>query len=135
MKRKLNADILSYSKGLRNGDKITFGFETLSVIETPGHSIDSICLRSHKNLFTGDTLFVGDSGMTLLKGSNRKDLGVSIRKLIRLFPGDTIVWPGHNYGLFPRTTLEKEQTENKNSEEYALNSVAFSSFVDLNLRK
>lgn len=125
LKKKLGAEILNYTYGLREGDQITFGRESLSVIETPGHSLDGICLHGNNHLFTGDTLFVGDSGMTIFKDSCREDLGESLRKLIIFFSPDTVVWPGHNYGNWHSTTLEKEQKENKNSREYALDSVSF----------
>jgi hydroxyacylglutathione hydrolase len=44
---------------------------TFDVFHTPGHTPGGICLHAQGNLFTGDTLFVGDSGRTDLAGGDR----------------------------------------------------------------
>ena len=44
---------------VKDGDVITVGEVSLSVIHTPGHSPGGICLYSKGVVFTGDTLFVG----------------------------------------------------------------------------
>ena len=56
----------------------------IQIIHTPGHTPGGICLYAENNLFTGDTLFVGDSGRTDLPGGDRPTLGASIRKLMKL---------------------------------------------------
>lgn len=124
-KRKTGAGIVSYESGLREGDDVVIGETKLKVIETPGHTADGICLYNSKNLFTGDTLFVGDSGATVSRDSDRPQLGASLRKLIELCPPDTVVWPGHDLGKTKTTTLAREQQENCNSEEYRLQSVSY----------
>jgi len=106
------ADVrLADEKTLRLGD-ITF-----DVIHTPGHTPGGICLHAQGNLFTGDTLFVGDSGRTDLTGGDRPTLGASIRRLMEL-PEDTVVWPGHDYGPTPSSTLGWEKRHNVNAREY-----------------
>lgn len=87
------------------------------VIHTPGHTPGGICLYAQGNLFTGDTLFVGDSGRTDLPGSHRPTLGASIRRLMQL-PDETVVWPGHNYGPTPSSTIGWEKRHNVNAREY-----------------
>lgn len=124
-RRKTGAPVISYATGLRQDDIIEIGETQLKVIETPGHTADGICLYSERNLFTGDTLFVGDSGATVSSDSDRPQLGASLRKLIETCPPDTVVWPGHDLGNTKTTTLEREQRENVNSEEYGLKSVKF----------
>ena len=90
---------------------------TFQIIHTPGHTPGGICLYAERQLFTGDTLFVGDSGRTDLAGGHRPTLGASIRKLMQL-PDDTIVWPGHDYGPTPHSTIAWEKQHNVNAEEY-----------------
>ncbi len=87
------------------------------IFHTPGHTPGGICLYAGGNLFTGDTLFVGDSGRTDLPGSDRAALGRSIRSLMEL-PEETIVWPGHDYGPTPSSTLGWEKRNNVNAREY-----------------
>jgi glyoxylase-like metal-dependent hydrolase (beta-lactamase superfamily II) len=106
------ADVrLTDEKTLRLGD-ITF-----DVFHTPGHTPGGICLHAQGNLFTGDTLFVGDSGRTDLPGGHRPTLGASIRRLMAL-PEDTVVWPGHDYGPTPSSTIGWEKRHNVNAREY-----------------
>ncbi len=103
--------LLSSEKTLGLGDIV------FDVIHTPGHTPGGICLHAQGNLFTGDTLFVGDSGRTDLAGGDRSALGKSIRRLMEL-PEDTIVWPGHDYGPTPSSTLGWEKRNNVNAIEY-----------------
>ena len=106
------ADIrLSDEKTLQLGE-ITF-----DIIQTPGHTPGGICLHAEGNLFTGDTLFVGDSGRTDLPGGDRPTLGASLRRLMEL-PDDTVVWPGHDFGPTPSSTLGWEKRHNVNAREY-----------------
>ncbi len=88
-----------------------------TIFHTPGHTPGGICLYADGNLFTGDTLFVGDSGRTDLPGGDRQALGRSIRGLMEL-PDDTVVWPGHDYGPTPSSTLGWEKRNNVNAREY-----------------
>lgn len=93
------------------------GALNLRVLHTPGHTPGGICLYADGHLFTGDTLFVGDSGRTDLPGGHRPTLAASIRRLMEL-PDDTIVWPGHDYGPTPSSTLAWEKRHNVNAREY-----------------
>ncbi|MFC1884394.1 MBL fold metallo-hydrolase [Thermodesulfobacteriota bacterium] len=97
---------------LRDGDIIKIGKESLKVIHTPGHSRGGICLYADGNVFTGDTLFVGAVGRTDLSGGSAEILLQSIREKIYSLPDDTIVWPGHDYGQFPSSTVERERKTN-----------------------
>jgi hydroxyacylglutathione hydrolase len=96
---------------------LNIGEIVFKVIHTPGHTPGGICLYAEGNLFTGDTLFVGDSGRTDLAGGHRPTLGASIRRLMQL-PDDTIVWPGHDYGPTPTSTIHWEKRHNVNAKEY-----------------
>jgi len=94
-----------------DGDVIQIGQTSLKVIHTPGHTPGSICLYGEGNLFTGDTLFVGAVGRTDLKGGSFETLLDSLRKVLSL-PPDTRVWPGHDYGDAPVSTLARERKTN-----------------------
>jgi glyoxylase-like metal-dependent hydrolase (beta-lactamase superfamily II) len=90
---------------------------TFRVLHTPGHTPGGICLYAQENLFTGDTLFVGDSGRTDLPGGHRPTLAASIRRLMQL-PDSTVIWPGHDYGPTPSSTIAWEKRHNINAREY-----------------
>lgn len=101
------ADIL-----VHNGDVLKVGKIELKILHTPGHSPGSICLYGDGNLFTGDTLFVGAVGRTDLPGSSLEQLLKSIETKILPLPDNTIIWPGHDYGDTPTSTIAKEKETN-----------------------
>jgi glyoxylase-like metal-dependent hydrolase (beta-lactamase superfamily II) len=98
-------------------DELQVGEIRFKVFHTPGHTPGGICLYAEGHLFTGDTLFVGDSGRTDLAGGHRPTLAASIRRLMTL-PEDTVVWPGHDYGPTPSSTIGWEKRHNVNAKEY-----------------
>jgi len=98
---------------VKDGDTISVGNITLSVIHTPGHSPGSVCLYNGKShLITGDTLFVGGVGRTDLPGGSMKTMMTSIRQRIMTLPDDTVILPGHNYGPAPTSTIADERENN-----------------------
>lgn len=101
------ADVL-----LNDGDIIPFGHSELTVLHTPGHSPGGICLSVENNLFTGDTLFVGAVGRTDLPGGSLETMLKSIKEKILSLPDDTIIWPGHDYGGSPTSTIAQEKKHN-----------------------
>jgi glyoxylase-like metal-dependent hydrolase (beta-lactamase superfamily II) len=102
---------------LKDESFLMLGDIRCDIIHTPGHTPGGITLHARGNLFTGDTLFVGDSGRTDLPGGDRSTLGASIRRLMA-FPDETVVWPGHNYGPAPNSTIGWEKRHNVNAKEY-----------------
>lgn len=94
------------------GDNVTIGDISLSVIHTPGHSPGGICLLGDGNLFTGDTLFVGAVGRTDLPGASMVQFMTSIKEKILSLPDETVVWPGHDYGERPSSTIGIEKDTN-----------------------
>ncbi|HEU5488784.1 MAG TPA: hydroxyacylglutathione hydrolase family protein [Candidatus Nitrosotalea sp.] len=97
---------------LSDGEKITFGKSELTVIHTPGHSKDSICLVGDGKIFSGDTLFVGNCGRIDLPGGSAKELYHSLFDTIYKLDDDLMLYPGHNYGNSPNSTIGKEKKTN-----------------------
>lgn len=97
---------------VQDGDRIVVGDVSLEVIHTPGHSPGGICLYGDGQLFSGDTLFVGAIGRTDLPGSSHEQFMKSIKERLLSLPGETIVWPGHDYGVRPSSTIEIEMKTN-----------------------
>ena len=79
----------------------------IKIIHTPGHYYDSVCFLVENVIFTGDNLFIGRTGRTLSKGSNISDLYNSVYKKLLNLPGNTIIYPGHNYGSKPTMTISE----------------------------
>jgi glyoxylase-like metal-dependent hydrolase (beta-lactamase superfamily II) len=97
---------------LKDGDVLEVGTLKIEVIHTPGHTPGSVCYLVGENLFTGDTLFVGAAGRTDLIGGSLNTLIKSIEKRLIVLPKQTIVWPGHDYGERPSSTIGREMEEN-----------------------
>jgi hydroxyacylglutathione hydrolase len=97
---------------LEDNDIIKVGNIDLRVLHTPGHTPGSICIYTSGHVFTGDTLFVGAVGRTDLPGGSMIQLIDSIHTKIYSLPPDTIVWPGHDYGESPSSTVANEKQTN-----------------------
>jgi len=119
LKQRFHAKIVAYKQSnvkkdisVDDGDTIHLGKVSIRVIHTPGHTPDSICLLADGKLLTGDTLFVGECGRTDLPGGNPADMYRSLfDKLIKL-DDDVEVYPGHDYGPNPKSTIGKEKETN-----------------------
>lgn len=94
------------------GDKIRFGNSELSVVHTPGHSKDSICLVGDGVVFTGDTLFVGNCGRVDLPGGSAKELYHSLFDVVCKMDDNLTIYPGHNYGNSVTSTVGLEKKTN-----------------------
>jgi hydroxyacylglutathione hydrolase len=101
------ADIL-----VSDGQRIQVGNVALQVIHTPGHTPGGMCLYVDGMVFTGDTLFVGSIGRTDFPGGSYEELERSVRSKLYALPGNTVVFPGHNYGMQPNSTIEHERQTN-----------------------
>lgn len=99
-------------KFVKNGDTVTIGKLSFSVLHTPGHSPGGICLYGNGILITGDTLFEGSVGRTDFYGGDMEKLKASFKRLMSL-PNETRVLPGHG----GETTIGREKMENMFSDE------------------
>lgn len=91
------------------GDEFFVGNIKIKVLETPGHSLGSVCyiLPDEKVIFSGDTLFYHSVGRIDFPTSAPSKMLKSLLKLVNL-EGDYIVYPGHGRS----TTLDEERNNN-----------------------
>lgn len=75
------------------------GSLSFEVIFTPGHTPACTTLKFDDNIFTGDALFMPDSGTGRcdFPGGSATDLYHSIHEKLYSLPDDTKVWVGHDY--------------------------------------
>lgn len=90
------------------GDTITLGNLSFTVIETPGHTPGGLCLYGEGVVFSGDTLFRYSVGRTDLYGGSSRTLISSINNKLMSLPDDTVVLPGHG----PESTIGEERRGN-----------------------
>jgi hydroxyacylglutathione hydrolase len=96
---------------VEDGAVFMLGGLEVRVIHTPGHTPDSICLYAGDAVFTGDTLFAGKTGGTCTDEQARQEYDSLHRKLMVL-PPETRVFPGHDYGAVPVSSIGRELTSN-----------------------
>ncbi len=108
-----------------DGDTLPLGAMTLTFIHTPGHTDDSICVLAGKKLVTGDTLFVGKVGGTDY-GSDALKEYESLHDRLMTLDDDVEIYPGHNYGVKPSSTIGHERRTNP----FLLRN-SFDSFLEL----
>ncbi len=101
-------------RAMGDGDELSLGDVRLQVLETPGHSPESISILVHDPGFsdsspyavlTGDTLFIGDVGRPDLRASlgwTAQELGSllfdSLHQKLAPLPDQTLVYPAHGAG-------------------------------------
>lgn len=98
----VNADIL-----LDDGDKITFCDVTLTVMNTPGHTVGGVCYVCGDVIFSGDTLFKDSMGRVDFPTGDVVSMAKTLCKLADL-EGDYTVCSGHG----DITTLQNEREHN-----------------------
>ena len=63
-------------------------------------------------MVAGDTLFVNGCGRCDFVGGDPELMYESLRNLTGKLPGNTVLYPGHNYGRTPTSTLDEELASN-----------------------
>ena len=94
-----------------DGDSIKVGDILLTVLHTPGHTRDSMCLVAHDRVFTGDTLLIGGTGRTDLPSGSPEQLHASLFDKLLKLPPETGVYPAHEYMGRETTTIGAEIAE------------------------
>ncbi|MBE44614.1 MAG: Zn-dependent hydrolase [Thaumarchaeota archaeon] len=97
---------------VNDNDVIKLGNLNIKVIYTPGHSKDGICLFVENKLFCGDTLFVGSCGRIDLPGGSTSELYDSLFDILIKLDDDIEIYPGHDYGNKPVSTIGDEKKNN-----------------------
>ena len=90
------------------GDIIALGETPIEILHTPGHTPGSACYHLGDKVITGDTLFVFGCGRCDLQGGNPEQMYHTLRHLSTDLPRSTVIYPGHNYGITPVSTLEEQ---------------------------
>ena len=119
-KKLTGAEIAAYKDSdispdvpLEDGQELSIGSTTLRFLFVPGHCPDHLLIHipDQKIAVTGDLLFVGKIG-----GTSTDDLArieyESLERALHALPDDTTIWPGHDYGCRPSSTIALEKANN-----------------------
>jgi hydroxyacylglutathione hydrolase len=95
------------------GDILKVGTIPIQFVHTPGHTEGSTCfLVGGDRLVAGDTLFVGSCGRVDLPGSDPEEMYRSLTQRLAKLPDDVTLYPGHDYGDAPTSTLGAQRRTN-----------------------
>jgi glyoxylase-like metal-dependent hydrolase (beta-lactamase superfamily II) len=99
--------------GIADGDELAVGSLRLRCLHVPGHCEDHLVLYepAWRLLITGDLLFVGKVGGTRSDEDARTEWS-SLQRVLQRVPDDATVWPGHDYGARPSSTVGLERATN-----------------------
>jgi glyoxylase-like metal-dependent hydrolase (beta-lactamase superfamily II) len=98
---------------LDDGQVLSLGSLSLETIHVPGHCDDHILiyLAEQRIAMTGDHLFVGKIGGTGTEAAARTQY-VSLQKMLDRLPDDVTIWPGHDVGCRPSSSIALEKLTN-----------------------
>src|SRR5260370_15674487 len=132
---------------VKDGDEIEFGGCRLRFLQTPGHTLESICVLMNDRgeperpaaVFTGDTLFVGDVGRPDLSPTHTPQqlaaiMSRSIHEKLLTLPDDTEIFPAHGAGSLCGRQMSSESSSTigkQHQSNYALLARTSEEFVHL----
>ena len=117
------------------GEVIEVGPLRIRALHTPGHTPGSTCyaLDAHGSepgaLFAGDTVFVNACGRCDFAGGDPEQMFESLKRISQL-PGDVRLYPGHDYGDVPVSSIAREREHNP----YFSRLGSLAEFVGLRMR-
>lgn len=103
------------------GDVLELGRVRARCVHAPGHTPGSTCYLvwdeaaatgTPAGLLSGDVLFVGACGRVDLPGSDPEQMYRTLHERLATLPPDTVLYPGHDYGPRPTSTLADERRTN-----------------------
>ena len=132
---------------VKDGDSIQFGNCRFDFMQTPGHTLESVCIvmtdlgapGRPRAVFTGDTLFVGDVGRPDLSGNHTPQelaamLYTSLHEKLLTLPDDTEIFPAHGAGSLCGRQMSTERSSTIGKEKrtnYALQARTCDEFIRL----
>jgi hydroxyacylglutathione hydrolase len=133
---------------VKDGDSLEFGRCRFQFLQTPGHTLESVCIvltdldqtpQQPRAVFTGDTLFVGDVGRPdLAPGHTPQELAAllyrSLHEKLLTLPDDVEIFPAHGAGSLCGRQLGSERSSTIGKERrfnYALQAKSADEFVHL----
>lgn len=96
-----------------SGDRVLAGEVEVECLHTPGHTAGSQCFRCKNALIAGDTLFLQGCGRLDLPGSDVDEMWRTLNDRLATLSGDTILYPGHDYGAKPSAPMEEVRATNQ----------------------
>lgn len=97
---------------VQGGDELKVGNLLIQVLYTPGHTAGDVSYLVDDRVFTGDALLIGGCGRTDFQEGSADRLYDSIHQQLFSLPGQTLVFPGHDYKGRTVSTIAEERQSN-----------------------
>ncbi len=108
---KLAPELQKEVTAVKAGETVDVGPLRMAAMHTPGHTPGSTCWHAQEALFAGDTVFVNACGRCDLAGGDPEQMFQSLRRVSEL-PDDVRLYPGHDYGDVPVSSIAREKQNN-----------------------
>ena len=99
-------------RSAREGDRFRLGALAIGVLETPGHTDDSLSFVVEDRVFSGDALLIRGTGRADFQNGDAGALYDSITEKLFRLPVGTRVYPGHDYRGHTESSIGEEQLHN-----------------------
>ncbi|HLX36340.1 MAG TPA: rhodanese-like domain-containing protein [Candidatus Binataceae bacterium] len=132
---------------VKDGDSVRFGNARMDFLQTPGHTVESVCIvltdlaqpEQPRAVFTGDTLFVGDVGRPDLSANHTPQqlaglLYHSLHDKLLKLPDETEIFPAHGAGSLCGRQMSSERSSTIGKQKqtnYALQAKSEDEFIHL----
>jgi glyoxylase-like metal-dependent hydrolase (beta-lactamase superfamily II)/rhodanese-related sulfurtransferase len=119
LKKEFNVPVIMHEKAIsevatqkvKDADELVIGTSKLKVIYSPGHTDDTINLYAEGKVFTADVLLIGSVGRVDFQNGSAESMFDTLQKL-KVLPGQTQVFPGHDYHERKNSTIALEKINN-----------------------
>jgi sulfur dioxygenase len=98
---------------VKQGDHFSVGGIDVAVLETPGHTPESVSFLFDRRVLTGDALMIGTCGRTDFQGGDPGTLFDSVHAQLFTLPDETLVFPAHDYHGRTQSTIGHEKRHNE----------------------
>ena len=98
--------------GIVDGVPLDVGSLRLEPIHTPGHTDSHFSYRVGERVLTGDALLIDGCGRTDFQNGDAATLFRSVRERLFTLPGETLVYPGHDYNQRHVSSIAQERERN-----------------------
>ena len=109
-------DVTCATEGFEDNKTLCIGSYDITILKTPGHTDDSYSFYvedgPNKYLFSGDALLIRGTGRTDFQNGDPYKLYDSLHNKLLKLDSDTIVFPGHDYKGWTRSTIGEEKAHN-----------------------
>jgi sulfur dioxygenase len=98
--------------GIEEGVLFKVGSIELQPLHTPGHTAGHFAYRANERLFSGDALLIEGCGRTDFQNGDADALYSSVTRKLFALPGDTLVYPAHDYEGRRVSSIAQEKRRN-----------------------